>query len=87
MAENPDRVAIVTAAGRGMGAACARELASRGYRVALMSISDAASELAAPPGEEGFSSGSRGQGQGPAHRHPSSRPEYQAATRFSAWEP
>ena len=39
-------VALVTAAGRGMGAACARELASRGYRVALMSISDAASELA-----------------------------------------
>ncbi len=39
-------VALITAAGRGMGAACAREMASRGYRVALMSISDAAIELA-----------------------------------------
>ncbi len=39
-------VAIVTAAGRGMGAACARELAGGGYRVALMSTSDAAAELA-----------------------------------------
>jgi len=29
-------VAIVTAASRGMGAACARELASRGWRVSLM---------------------------------------------------
>ena len=28
------RVAIVTAAGRGMGAACARELAARGYALA-----------------------------------------------------
>lgn len=40
-------VAIVTAAGRGMGAACARELAARGYRLALMSPSTAAMELAA----------------------------------------
>ncbi len=47
-------VAIVTAAGRGMGAACARELASRGYRVALMSTSDAAAELAAELGGLGF---------------------------------
>ncbi|MEM7355550.1 MAG: SDR family oxidoreductase [Acidobacteriota bacterium] len=39
-------VAIVTAAGHGMGAACARELHERGYHVALMSISSAASELA-----------------------------------------
>src|SRR4029434_8846921 len=29
-------VALVTAASKGMGAACARELASRGYRVSLM---------------------------------------------------
>ena len=40
------KVAIVTAAGSGMGAACARELASRGYRVALMSPSGRAETLA-----------------------------------------
>lgn len=40
------RVAIVTAAGRGIGAACARALAGRGWRVALMSRSGAAAELA-----------------------------------------
>ena len=39
-------VAIVTAAGRGMGAACAEVLAERGYRVALMSRSAEARELA-----------------------------------------
>ena len=48
------RVAIITAAGRGMGAACARELAARGYRVALMSISDAAGELASELGGLGL---------------------------------
>lgn len=41
-----DRVAIVTAAGRGMGAACARALAARGYRLGLMSPSGAAARLA-----------------------------------------
>jgi NAD(P)-dependent dehydrogenase (short-subunit alcohol dehydrogenase family) len=41
-----ERVAIITAAGRGMGAACARELAGRGYRVSLMSRSDEAIRLA-----------------------------------------
>ena len=41
-----DKVAIVTAAGRGMGAACARELAGRGYAVALMSPSGKAEALA-----------------------------------------
>ena len=41
-----DKVAIVTAAGSGMGAACARELAGRGYAVALMSISGKAEALA-----------------------------------------
>jgi NAD(P)-dependent dehydrogenase (short-subunit alcohol dehydrogenase family) len=41
-----DKVAIVTAAGSGMGAACARELAGRGYAVALMSTSGKAEALA-----------------------------------------
>src|SRR4030095_9701009 len=31
----PQPVALITAAGKGMGAACARELAARGYRVSL----------------------------------------------------
>lgn len=39
-------VAIVTAAGRGIGAAIARELSERGYRLALLSPSGAAQELA-----------------------------------------
>jgi NAD(P)-dependent dehydrogenase (short-subunit alcohol dehydrogenase family) len=41
-----NKVAIVTAAGRGMGAAVARQLAADGYTVSLMSISGAAVELA-----------------------------------------
>ena len=41
-----DKVAIVTASGSGMGAACARELAGRGYAVALMSPSGKAEALA-----------------------------------------
>jgi NAD(P)-dependent dehydrogenase (short-subunit alcohol dehydrogenase family) len=41
-----EKVAIVTAAGSGMGAACARELASRGYAVALISSSGKAEDLA-----------------------------------------
>ncbi|HKT67036.1 MAG TPA: SDR family oxidoreductase [Burkholderia sp.] len=41
-----DKVALVTAAGKGMGAAIARELASTGYRVALMSPSGSAVALA-----------------------------------------
>ena len=44
MSEN--KVAIVTAAGRGMGAAIARELKSRDYQLALMSPSGAAESLA-----------------------------------------
>jgi len=39
-------VALVTAAGRGIGAACARALASAGYRVALLSRSDNVLDLA-----------------------------------------
>lgn len=41
-----DRVAIVTAASKGMGAATARELARRGYRLALLATSDAVTRLA-----------------------------------------
>lgn len=48
------QVAIVTAAGRGIGAACARELAERGYRVVLMSRSDDATALAAELGGVGL---------------------------------
>jgi NAD(P)-dependent dehydrogenase (short-subunit alcohol dehydrogenase family) len=40
------QVAIVTAAGRGIGAACARELANIGYNVVLMSRSEDAALLA-----------------------------------------
>ena len=40
------KTAIVTAAGSGIGAACARELANRGYAVALMSPSGKAEDLA-----------------------------------------
>lgn len=48
-------VAIVTAAGRGMGAAIARELHSRGYRLALMSPSGSAEALARELGAFGLS--------------------------------
>jgi NAD(P)-dependent dehydrogenase (short-subunit alcohol dehydrogenase family) len=40
-------VALVTAASRGIGAACARTLAGRGYRVSLLARSDAVHALAA----------------------------------------
>lgn len=42
-----ERVAVVTAAGRGMGAAIARTLAGRGYRLGLMSSGGGAVSLAA----------------------------------------
>lgn len=40
------KVAVVTAASKGMGAACATELAQRGYDMVMMSRSDAVLELA-----------------------------------------
>jgi NAD(P)-dependent dehydrogenase (short-subunit alcohol dehydrogenase family) len=49
----PPKVAIVTAAGHGMGEACARELAAQGYRVALLSPSGAAEKLATQLGGMG----------------------------------
>ncbi len=47
-------VAILTGAGRGMGAACARELAARGWSVALLSRSGSAADLAASIGGIGM---------------------------------
>ena len=53
--ETPGRkAAIVTAAGKGMGAACARELAARGYSLALMSRSEEATDLAKELGGVGL---------------------------------
>lgn len=48
------KVAIVTAAGKGMGAESARELAARGYKLALMSPSGASVELAGELGGVGM---------------------------------
>ncbi len=45
-----EKVALITGGGRGMGAAIARELAARGYRLALMSPSDSCERLAAQLG-------------------------------------
>ncbi|ANM30901.1 hypothetical protein ABI59_16945 [Acidobacteria bacterium Mor1] len=49
-----DKVAIITAAGRGMGAATARRLHAEGYRLALMSPSGSARALADDLGAVGI---------------------------------
>ena len=43
---NANKVAIITAANRGIGAGCARELAARGYRVSLIARSDRVLDIA-----------------------------------------
>ncbi len=48
------KVAIITAAGSGMGAGCARELAAQGYRVAVMSASGKGEALGKSLGGLGF---------------------------------
>jgi NAD(P)-dependent dehydrogenase (short-subunit alcohol dehydrogenase family) len=45
-----EKVCLLTGAGRGIGAAIAREMASRGYKVALMSPSENCEKLAAELG-------------------------------------
>ena len=54
MTSDDDRVAVVTAAGRGIGAACARELADEGYIPVLLSKSGAAVDIAEELGGVGF---------------------------------
>jgi NAD(P)-dependent dehydrogenase (short-subunit alcohol dehydrogenase family) len=49
-----ERVAIVTAGGSGMGAACARELAAQGWRVAVLSSSGKGEALGRELGGLGF---------------------------------
>lgn len=53
-AENIKPVVMVTAAGSGIGAACARELAARGYCVSLFDLSHVVMDLAAELGGRGF---------------------------------
>ncbi|MCZ8123684.1 MAG: SDR family oxidoreductase [Magnetospirillum sp.] len=48
-----EKVAVLTGAGKGMGGACARELAARGWKVALLSPSGNAEKLAAELGGVG----------------------------------
>ncbi|AUX09039.1 short-chain dehydrogenase [Halalkaliarchaeum desulfuricum] len=54
MTSTDDRVAVVTAAGRGIGAACARKLADEGYIPVLLSKSGAAVDVAEELGGVGF---------------------------------
>ncbi|HEV2612100.1 MAG TPA: SDR family oxidoreductase [Noviherbaspirillum sp.] len=48
------KVALITAASRGIGAACARELAARGYKLVLMSRSEQIHDLAKELGGAAF---------------------------------
>ena len=52
--EMTERVAIITASGRGIGAACARSLACNGYQIVLMSRSMDATNLAQELGGVGL---------------------------------
>ncbi|MEM7124211.1 MAG: SDR family oxidoreductase [Pseudomonadota bacterium] len=54
MADGTQPTAIVTAASKGIGAACARELARRGYRLAIMARSDAILDVAGEIGAQAF---------------------------------
>ena len=54
MTSDDARVAVVTAAGRGIGAACARKLADEGYTPVLLSKSGAAVDVAEELGGVGF---------------------------------
>jgi len=49
-----EKVALITAAGSGIGAACARELAAQGYKVAVMSASGKGEALGRELGGIGF---------------------------------
>ncbi len=42
----PNKAAIITAAGKGMGLACARELYTRGYKLGLLARSESINEVA-----------------------------------------
>ena len=54
MNDNTQPTAIVTAASKGIGAACARHLAGLGYRLAIMARSDAIHDVAAGIGAKAF---------------------------------
>lgn len=54
MSELTKEVAIITAASQGMGAACVRTLAARGYKVVLMARSERVIHLAKELGGVGL---------------------------------
>ncbi|GAB2746242.1 SDR family oxidoreductase [Sinomonas soli] len=56
---NPEKVAIVVGGGSGIGAACATELAACGYRIAAMSPSGRAADLARQVGGVGMAGSNR----------------------------
>jgi NAD(P)-dependent dehydrogenase (short-subunit alcohol dehydrogenase family) len=59
---SPDKVAVLTAAGSGMGAAAARRLAADGYRVAILSSSGKGEALAAELGGWGVTGSNQSAG-------------------------